>query len=938
MKFNGLMLLFVLISLQLGAQIKIRGEVFEEATGEPIIGANVIIEGTTEGVVTEWDGSFEIQTNKPLPFNLVVSYLGFNTDTLAVTDARQRIKINLSEQSITVAEVEVVGQRISDKQKAAPLTVESLDAISIKQTASTDFYSGLGSLKGVDLTTASIGFTIINTRGFNSTSPVRSLQIIDGVDNQSPGLNFSLGNFLGAPELDIQKVDLVVGASSAYYGPNAFNGVISMETKNPFYSKGLSASVKVGERNLLEGALRYANVVRNKSGKDVFAYKVNIFGMRANDWQADNDQPVDGSDQGIDNPGGYDKVNTYGDEYSRTLDFSDNTLFSQYAGLGVFYRTGYREKDVVNYNSKNLKSNLGLYYRLKPSLEEESPELIYGFNIGNGTTVYQGDNRFSLRNITFFQNKLELRKRDKYFLRFYNTQEDAGDSYDPYFTSLLLTQNAKDNVNWGSDYVKYWQDNVRTKMDELGYPKLSINIDPVTGLITTSFDNAAAMKWLEENKAFIEQSHIDARAHADNFISRVEAKAYFKPGTPEFETEFNRLISTKSNKRTDDQAGTKFFDRSALYHTQGEYKFSPTFAESIVVGGSARHYRPNSQGTIFYDTAGVKITNTEFGIYTGIEKKIVDNKIKLNGTVRVDKNQNFDFLVSPALSAVYSPSDNNFFRLSFSSALRNPTLTDQYLYLNVGPAILAGNLDGVDSLITVESFRDFTVDLDRKLLKYFNVRGVRPEKVKSFEFGYRTTLFNNTYIDGSVYYSRYSDFLGYVIGIKSEFDNTTSFPKNLQAYRYAANSTNKVTTQGLSIGLNHYFMEHYMLAVNYSWNKLNKLDVDDPIIPAFNTPEHKYNVGISGRDMEVLGLKKFGFNVNYKWVSSFIFEGSPQFTGRIPAYTLVDAQFNFALTGIHSSLKFGASNILNKQVNQTYGGPRIGRMAYISFLYDFKIK
>ena len=37
------------------------------------------------------------------------------------------------------------------------------------------------------------------------------------------------------------------------------------------------------------------------------------------------------------------------------------------------------------------KGNVGLYYRLKPSMSEESPELIYGFNIGNGTTVYQGD-------------------------------------------------------------------------------------------------------------------------------------------------------------------------------------------------------------------------------------------------------------------------------------------------------------------------------------------------------------------------------------------------------------------------------------------------------------------------------------------------------------------------------------------------------------------
>src|SRR5690625_7439399 len=116
-----------------------------------------------------------------------------------------------------------------------------MDMQTIKQTPDFNFNDGMGALKDVDLTTASLGFKVINTRGFNSTSPVRSLQIIDGVDNQAPGLNFSVGNFLGASELDLQKVDVIVGASSAYYGPNAINGFISMEIKDPLFHDGLSA-------------------------------------------------------------------------------------------------------------------------------------------------------------------------------------------------------------------------------------------------------------------------------------------------------------------------------------------------------------------------------------------------------------------------------------------------------------------------------------------------------------------------------------------------------------------------------------------------------------------------------------------------------------------------------------------------------------------------
>jgi outer membrane receptor protein involved in Fe transport len=141
----------------------------------------------------------------------------------------------------------------------------------------------------------------------------------------------------------------------------------------------------------------------------------------------------------------------------------------------------------------------------------------------------------------------------------------------------------------------------------------------------------------------------------------------------------------------------------------------------------------------------------------------------------------------------------------------------------------------------------------------------------------------------------------------------------------------------VSIGLNYYFGKYYQLKGNYSFNRL-VTDTEDPIIPAFNTPENKYNIGISGRDIpRILGLKvpSFGFSINYKWVEGFIFEGSHQFTGFIPEYDLLDAQINFKIPKIHTTLKLGASNVLNNKIFQTYGGPRIGRMAYISATYDF---
>ncbi|MFM7769005.1 MAG: carboxypeptidase-like regulatory domain-containing protein, partial [Bacteroidota bacterium] len=214
-------------------QFLVKGKVIDEISKEPLSYCAVVEEGTANGVYTDFEGDFVLKLTK-LPATLQFKALGFNEFRLLVTEiTNDPIQVELDDVSQGPI-IEIRDSRITEKQKQNPLTVERLDLTAIKNAASGNFYESLGTLKGVDLTTASLGFRVINTRGFNSTSPVRSLQLIDGVDNQSPGLNFSLGNFLGAPDLDVVGVDIVQGASSAFFGPGAFNGVVKMETKNPF--------------------------------------------------------------------------------------------------------------------------------------------------------------------------------------------------------------------------------------------------------------------------------------------------------------------------------------------------------------------------------------------------------------------------------------------------------------------------------------------------------------------------------------------------------------------------------------------------------------------------------------------------------------------------------------------------------------------------------
>jgi len=586
----------------------------------------------------------------------------------------------------------------------------------------------------------------------------------------------------------------------------------------------------------------------------------------------------------------------------------------------MWHRTGYIEEDLVDYNSRNMKLGLALHYKLKPEVE-----LIYASNFGTGTTVYQGDNRYSLKDILFFQNRLELRKKDKFFIRAYATNEDAGKSYDAVFTAFLLQDAAKDDATWSKDYRNYWGNNIIQGAPLLDLPGFPIYVfpDPV-------------LDWLDSANYIMELYpdsltawHQRARDDADNS----GGTPFYQPGTAAFDSAFKSITAKPLSK-----GGTQFIDKSALYHIHGQYRFTPEIMD-IIVGGNFRLYVPNSEGSIFSDTGNVRITNYEYGFYAGLEKKILDDKIKLNLTSRLDKNENFNFVMSPALSVVYTYSKNHIARLSFSSAIRNPTLADQYLYYNVGRAVLVGNRFGRDSLVTIPSLVEFLNSGNNPdTLVYFNVAPVRPEKVKSIEIGYRTTLFNRIYMDASYYFSWYTDFLGYKIGIDAKLDDSLGTLNSAQAYRVAANSDDMVTTQGFSVGINYFFKKFFAINGNYSWNQIDLRGSEDPIIPAYNTPEHKFNIGMSGRDIMIkigsFRLSRLGFSINYKWIEGFKYEGSPQFTGFVPTYDMLDMQINKYFPKLHMTAKLGASNILNNKQFQVYGGPRIGRMAYFSLLIE----
>lgn len=986
-------LILSLTIIQLFSQ-EISGILFDKRTGEPLIGASIFIKGTTSGAQTDVDGKFKFKPSQEPPYTLVFSYIGYEPYELEVKSAAQvknQLQIRLTESENVLKDVEIVDSRITEKQKENPLTIESMGLQQIKQTASATFYEGLSSLKGVDMTTASLGFVVINTRGFNSTSPVRSLQLLDGADNQAPGLNFSIGNFAGASEIDIQKVDLIVGASSPLYGPNAFNGVLSMQTKNPFYYQGLTVFVKGAERNLFEAAVRWGKAIKNKKGEDKFAFKINASYLRAYDWVADNyaRSATPNSTQPETNPGGYDAVNRYGDELKNAGENQYNSSRKDIAsnlGLGQFFRTGYVEKDLVDYNITNIKANAYLHYKITDKIEAK-----VGYNFGFGTTVYQGDNRYSLRDLQFHQVRAEISKENKFYVRAYMTAEDAGRSYDAVFTALKLQEYAKNDVRWQQDYQKYWSEKIMgingdgplfqlPGMPQSVNQNPSIWLNPDTNVFNSTYNQALSV--MNQYSDSLKKWHNDARTYADTFTNGGVFNRRFLPGTAQYDSMKNVITS----RTAFEEGGTRFFDKSKLFHAQAEYKWDIKKKGQernwfdLTTGASFRMYFPYSLGTIFQDTftrtylldstgnrvqdangrfivldsTYNRIRNWEVGAYFSITRKFdfgEGHSITPTITVRFDRNQNFawrksdgswDPIITPAASLVYSYRGNHSIRLSYSSGVRNPTLQDQYLYYNVGRAILIGNLNGVDSVVSLNSLANYVSNSGNFVrtdslrdLNFFRVDGVRPERVQTVELGYRGLIAKKVYIDAGAYVSFYQNFLGFKIGatFKGErfVDNQI---RPFQVWRIATNAKDLVMTYGAAIGVSYYFIKNYSLNGNYSWNVLNRLGSKDSIIPAFNTPEHKFNIGISGYDIKIGKQRGFGFNVNYKWIEGFLFEGSPQFTGSIPTYSLLDAQISWEVQKIFTTFKFGGSNLVSKRNYQAYGGPGIGRMLYGSILVN----
>ena len=843
--------------------------------GAGLASVSVSLKGTTTGTTTDDNGNFAFTPAQSLPFTLVFTSTGFHPREVQVK-SWNNVTATL-ETKVFVQEMTVSTTKAPIKALSSPVSHERMSLKNIQATPAATPYDAIAYLKGVDVVASSLTFKTPSTRGFNGSGSARVNQWVDGMDNQAPGMNFAIGNFAGITELDLESIEVLPGASSALYGPGGMNGMILLNSKSPFKFPGLSMQVKEGVMNIDKSqrpgvtgfhdwSLRFAKIIGDK-----FAFKIAAQYIKANDWLARDSsnysrttgKVIGGSRNSDPN---YDGVNVYGDETNADIYPFIPQPYQPFFPSPIFVsRTGYDEKDVIDPVTKNLKLSAALHYKLNTNTEA-----ILAGNWGTGTTVYTGSDRYALKNVKIGQYKLEIRNTN-WFIRGYTTQEDAGDSYAATIISRQFNESWKPSASaWYPEYLNTY-----------------------VPLVLTGTDNATA--------------HALARAEAD--------KGRPAPGSQRFNQIMDSLKAIPISK-----GGGLFLDKSNLYMAEAQYNLGKLipFVE-LIVGGNYKRYDLNSQGTIFIDTAG-KIGVNELGGYIQATKKLLNDRLTLAASGRIDKNQNFAGKLTPRFSALVKIAENNNLRFSYQTAYRFPTTQQQFIKLQVGSnTYLLGGLPWIKDYM--HSKEQPVMQITETGMQPYEYKELTPETSNSFEVGYKGFLKDKWLVDVYGYLSRFEDFLGRI---------NLYQPATQKIYSVVTNSDNKVKTHGYGISVN-YLMNDLTASANFYSDKIT--DVPDGFVASYNTPAYRFNIGLSSAGLGK--QKKFGFGVQYRWQDSFMFENDFA-NGNVDAFSTLDAQVSYKILKNKCQLRIGGTNLLNHYYKTAFGNPEMGGLYYAAVRVDIQ--
>jgi len=993
--FLACLVIVALFPFAIHAQtITISGIVRNEASKESVPAVSIRVKGTSQGTYTNSDGEYSISVSK-LPVVLVFTSIGYLDQEVNVSDASKPVDVDFKVNNQLGQEVVVAANRTPTRILQSPVTIERMNSSTLRNVAAPNYYEAIANLKGVDVHTASLTFRTVTTRGFVSSGNTRLNQLIDGMDNQAPGLNFSVGSVIGPSDLDVDNVEILSGASSALYGSGGMNGTVLITTKSPFKYQDLSYNIKQGimhvdgkQRNpapYYDWSFRYAKAINNK-----IAFKIAAQIVKGADWEAEdyrNKQQIGvlskvvGGNRG--NDPNFNGINIYGDETSAGMNgfayyVQDQTRRSILAASGGLL-------DVIN----NPFVGANAYFGVPGSVAQ--PGVIgmtpYPTNaqISNWITMiatagslpapavtalqqmmpfYIGLNRGYFNNASISRTGYEEQLLVDY--NTINAKLTAGVHYkitDRLEVSFNTYFGTGTTVYTGAD--RYSLRNLKIAQHKLEFktPNWFLRGYTTQENAGESYNATAAGAFLNEYYrpssswfplyigTFSEGRRLNALAGqfpSDiqlHMAARASADANrFIPGTAAYETALKTIKSTPIR-----QGGALFLDKSDLWAAETQFNISELghFSDKVevLVGANWKQWVMNSQGTIFADTASL-IRINEYGGFLQLKKSLLNDVLTLSASGRYDKQTNFEGRFTPRVTAVIRVAKENFLRLSYQSAYRFPTNQNQYISLVTGSGVLMGclpefqdyyNLNSTQPGYTAASvlaYRSGALSDSNRLVRA-TYREVTPETVSSYEVGYKGVIANKLLVDAYVYYSRYQDFL-----VNAALVQSTAILPSGNASQYGVYSP--YSSRSLS-----YVQNSSDIVKSYGWG----VGLEYRFFKGYELYGNVFSDRLKDVDPNVVtffnapryrfnvGLRNdnichgIGFNVVFKWQDSNYYEGT-FVSGTLPYFGWWDAQVSYRPKGTKSTFRIGGTNLGNFYARTGFGSPSVGGLYYMSYGYN----
>ncbi|GAB2770546.1 TonB-dependent receptor [Rhabdobacter roseus] len=862
----------------------------------------------------------------------------------------------------------VSASRTAERVMETPVTVEHITAAQLQRQPGTELISSLARYKGIDVNQSSWLITSFSTRGFNSSKAERVVQLVDYVDVTSPTASLYYGNWMGVPELDLASVDLIHGANSALYGSNALNGVLMMNTKDPFETPGLTASLRGGSRSLLDAQLRYARTLGTR-----WAFKLNANYFSADEFVGSSEAAIrrvtagglagaDPSNNAAGSPLGWNALNRYGDVGTSVTNPALTALNNGQPYR--LYAPGYTEEAMLwarapgdlfglfndRYKAGNVRINPSLHWKITEHLKA-----IYEYKYSSSNGIFQSSSRYAQRAMQYDLHRAELSGQG-WFLRAYTVFDYGGKAYD--LASLgngimnaPMTAGTQAN---GNRYPTFAQ-NYFTLWNQLFSAARTTGLAAGTSLSGTYLPNPAGGAPVPYTLPQAIPAGLGLE-EAQRLASQLAAGVQVPVGS----TLFNQLreqivtgVGTIDLNGTQTVRGAAFANTARFWDVSGQKEWLLAPSTHLIAGASYRTHILRSQGTLLADgdkspvrpgTNEVQrrdqIVNWEGGAYAQLRQELLNNRLRLAFAGRFDQFRNFGARFSPRISGVLSLGEQrqHNLRLNYAQAYRQPAQLDQFIYLDFGSLLVQGNIDnGYEGLNAVSVLPKGQSNPD--FLKPQRIKSLSPEQVNTWEVGYKAQLFKGFYVDASYYRSHYRDFIGTlrfygredglaVTGAplptpSGDFAKPASDRTRGRLIQVWANAEQRVLTQGVVLATDYFISKKIHLAGNYTWSHINEDDVPGLIL-GFNTPQHKFNLGLDGEHKQLM------YSLNYRYQTGYTYF-MPFDEGTIGAFGTVDAQLGYRLASLQSTLRLGGTNLTNANAIHAYGSAPIGRVVYLGW-------